>query len=198
VLPSPTILRIGAVGFAAMFVEVCVSNWSGVYLHTEIGASAGFATSSYTVFVLMMALCRLRGNAMVKRFGVVPTIVTASVVGTAGAATAAIARAPWTVMVAIVAIGVGISVVLPLAVAAGGRADPIPSRGIAGVSTLTYTAAFTAPSVFGAIAGGTSLSAAFGILALLVAAVGFGARYLNPTVVEAGVRLDETHSGNRA
>ncbi|MGI5351080.1 MFS transporter [Streptomyces sp. CA-250714] len=178
-LPSRGVLAIGLLGFCAVFAEGASMDWSGIYLADVTGAEPGLAAAAYTAFACTMALARLSGDAVVRRFGPVATVRAGGVLAAAGAALVVAARTPPAAVVGFALIGVGIAVVVPLCFAAAGRtAAGAPGQAIAGVATLAYASGLAAPAAVGWIAESTSLSVSFGVVtALLLGLVG-GARVL--------------------
>ncbi len=60
--PHGALLRIGLVGFAAIFVEFAASDWSAVFLHWDLHASQAEAAVATGVFAGAMAAARLGGD----------------------------------------------------------------------------------------------------------------------------------------
>jgi MFS family permease len=173
--PTRPVLLIGLVGFGAVFAEGAGADWCAVYLRDVVGTSAATAAAAYTGFACAMAAARLAGDRIVARFGVVATVRTGGAVAATGALLVVVARTPLVAIPGFALIGLGIAVVVPLAFAAGGRAVPHAGQGIAAVATIAYGAGLAAPGAIGAIAGLTSLPAAFVVVAALCAAFGLGA-----------------------
>jgi MFS family permease len=186
-LPPRSAWAIGLVGFCAVFAEGASGDWSGVYLRSTAGASAGLAAASYTAFACMMALSRLFGDAAVRRLGPVRAVRIGGVVAALGGTLVVVARAPLPAIIGFALIGIGIAVVVPLCFAAAGRTGDNPSRSIAGVATVTYTSGLVAPATIGWVAQGTSLPVAFGVVTVLTLGLVFGAPVLAP-VAASGSR----------
>ncbi|MEU4968023.1 MFS transporter [Streptomyces smyrnaeus] len=178
-LPSRGVLAIGLLGFCAVFAEGASMDWSGIYLADVTDAGPGLAASAYTAFACTMALARLSGDAVVRRFGPVATVRVGGVLATAGAALVVAARTPAAAVAGFALVGVGIAVVVPLCFAAAGRtATAAPGQAIAGVATLAYASGLAAPAVVGWIAESTSLSVSFGVVTVLLLGLVAGARVL--------------------
>jgi hypothetical protein len=77
-------------------------------------------------------------------------------------------------------IGLGISVVVPLAFAAAASIGPNPSQAIAGVATIAYGSGLAAPGAIGGIGELSSLPASFGVVTALCALMIFGAGAMRP------------------
>ncbi|MGY1434346.1 MFS transporter [Streptomyces reniochalinae] len=168
-LPSRGALAIGLLGFCAVFAEGASMDWSGIYLADVTGAEPGLAASAYTAFACTMALARLSGDAVVRRFGPVATVRAGGVLAALGAALVVAARTPAVAVTGFALIGVGIAVVVPLCFAAAGRTTATaPGQAIAGVATLAYASGLAAPAIVGWIAQTTTLSVSFGVVTALL------------------------------
>jgi MFS family permease len=190
-LPSRGVLAIGLVGLCAVVAEGSSMDWSGVYLRQDTGADPGAAAGAYTAFACTMAVARLGGDAVVRRFGPVRTVRAGGVLATAGGLGVVVAGSPWTAVTGFALIGVGIAVAVPLCFAAAGRLTASPGRSIAGVATLSYASGLAAPAAVGWIAQVSSLSVSFAVVTVLSAGLVLGAGVLRtrPAVRRAeGVR----------
>ncbi|WP_037308535.1 MFS transporter [Amycolatopsis orientalis] len=177
-LPPKSAVIIGAVAFCAVFAEGASLDWSAVYLRDVLGTSPGIAAASTTAFTCTMAVARLCGDALVRRFGSVKTVRAGGAFATAGGLLVVLAAHPVMAMAGFALIGLGVSVVVPLAFAAAGRSGPTPSQSIAGVATITYSSGLVAPSLIGGIADLTSLTVSFGLVTLLAIGLVAGAGVL--------------------
>ncbi|WP_406461922.1 MFS transporter [Streptomyces sp. NBC_01622] len=166
-LPPRSALLIGAVGFCAVFAEGASLDWSAVYLHDQLGTSAGLAAASTTGFMLTMAVARLVGDTVVNRFGSVRTVRAGGVLAVCGGLLIVVADSPALAMGGFALLGLGIAVVVPLCFAAAGHSGPNPSQAIAGVATITYTSGLIAPSLIGGVAQATSLVVSFCLVTVL-------------------------------
>ncbi|WP_328832673.1 MFS transporter [Streptomyces sp. NBC_00252] len=166
-LPPKSALLIGAVGFCAVFAEGASLDWSAVFLHDQLGTSAGLAAASTTGFMLTMAVARLVGDAVVNRFGSVRTVRAGGLLAVGGGLLIVLADNPALAMGGFALLGLGIAVVVPLCFAAAGRSGPNPSQAIAGVATITYTSGLIAPSLIGGVAQATGLVVSFCLVTVL-------------------------------
>ncbi|MFB7469613.1 MFS transporter [Kitasatospora sp. NPDC056184] len=170
-LPPRSSLVIGLVGFCAVFAEGASMDWSGVYLRDVTGASPTVAAAAYTAFSLTMAVSRLAGDAVIRGLGAVRAARLSGAIATAGGVLVVAADRPALAIPGFALIGVGVAVVVPLAFAAAGRIGSNPSQAIAGVATVTYTSGLIAPAIVGGLAQATSLTASFGVVTALAAAL---------------------------
>jgi MFS family permease len=176
--PRGTLLLIGLVGFAAIFVEFAANDWSAVFMHWDLHSSQAAAAIATGVFAGSMAAGRLCGDMVVRRIGPAVSVRACGVLGTAGCLLVAISPVAAVALIGFILIGLGVSVVVPLVFAAAGRSGPSPAIGVAGVATVSYGAGMAAPSVMGGVADISSLRIAFAVAALLAVGVGAGARLL--------------------
>ena len=176
--PRGTLLLIGLVGFAAIFVEFAANDWSAVFMHWDLRSSQAAAAIATGVFAGSMAAGRLCGDMLVRRIGPAVSVRACGVLGTAGCLLVAISPVAAVALIGFILIGLGVSVVVPLVFAAGGRLGASPAIGVAGVATVSYGAGMAAPSVMGGVADISSLRVAFAVAALLAVGVGAGAGLL--------------------
>jgi MFS family permease len=184
-LPVGIILVIALVGFCAVFGEVAGSDWSAVYMHTVMHSGAATAAATYGVFAGLMALGRLTGDRVVRRFGPATTVRVGALVGALGAVLVVLALATPLTIIGFALLGIGVATVVPLAFAAAGRigaqsGSAAAGNAIAGVATIAYGAGLAAPGVIGGIASLTSLTWSFVFVAALVAIIVFAGRALGP------------------
>jgi Major Facilitator Superfamily len=187
-LPRGAILIIGLVGFAAIFAEAASADWSAVYLVNVLGSSQATGAVAYACFAGAMTLGRLTGDGVVRRWGPVPTVRVAGVLGVVGGVLIVLAGVWGDSLGAKIAavsgfalVGVGIAVVVPLAFAAAGHSAESPAQrahAIAGVATVSYGAGLAAPGIVGGIANVTSLTVSFVVVTLLVLVMTLAARAL--------------------
>jgi MFS family permease len=177
--PSRAVLLIGVVGFCAIFAEGSSADWCAVYVRTVSGADAAVAASAYAAFAFAMAGGRLAGDAVVNRLGPVRTVRLAGSVATLGGALVVVATHAGVAIVAFGLVGLGVSVVVPLAFAAAGRAEARPGHAIAAVATIAYGAGLAAPGIVGGVAHLTSLRWSFALVTAAAAVIALGAGALH-------------------
>jgi len=199
--PRGTLLLIGLVGFAAIFVEFAANDWSAVFMHWDLHSSQATAAIATGAFAGSMAAGRLCGDALVRRIGPGVSVRACGVLGTAGCLLVAVSPDLAAALAGFIMIGLGVSVVVPLVFAAAGRSGPSPAIGVAGVATVSYGAGMAAPSVMGGVADVSSLRIAFAVAALLAIGVAAGARLLDLEHAERpgrGLEEDQLHRGDDA
>ncbi|WP_194923346.1 MFS transporter [Catenulispora pinisilvae] len=174
VIPRGVILLIGLVGFCGIYAEVASQDWSSVYMHRVLHGDEAEAAFTTGMFAFTMAAGRLSGDAVVGRLGAATTVRACGVLGALGGVLVILARSPLPAVAGFMLIGIGVSVVVPLAFAAAGHAGPNPTMGVAGVATIAYGAGMAAPGIIGGVADLTSLRVAFCAVAVLAGMVALG------------------------
>lgn len=190
VVPRGVILLIGLVGFCGIYGEVAAQDWSSVYMHRTLHGSEAQAAFTTGMFAFTMAAGRLSGDAVVGRLGAATTVRACGALGALGGILVVAAHAPVPAILGFMLIGIGVSVVVPLAFAAAGHAGPNPTMGVAGVATIAYGAGMAAPGMIGGIADLTSLRVAFCAVTVLAGMVALGGGLLGrnaPTAVHGVV-----------
>ncbi|GLZ76017.1 MFS transporter [Actinorhabdospora filicis] len=170
-LPGKAIIGVGLVGFCGSLIEGATHDWSTVFLSDVVGTNDGTAAVGFGVFAGTMALARITGDAVVRRFGGVRTVRVGGAVTAGGALLVAATRHPVPVIAGFVLIALGIAVTIPLAISAASRTSAVPSQGISSLVTIMYTSGLVSPSVMGAVADLTSLPWSFvmlGVIALVM------------------------------
>jgi hypothetical protein len=182
-LPSGVVLVIGLVAFCAVFAEAAGADWAAVYMREMLGSGHATAAATYGVFAASMAVTRLAGDRVVRRFGAAPTVRWGAAAGAAGGAliVARLGTAPTIAGFGL--LGLGIAVVVPLAFAAAGRVGSArgpagTGNAIAGVATIAYGSGLAAPGAIGGIADLTSLAWSFVLISALVLAIALAAGVL--------------------
>jgi fucose permease len=167
--PHRALLALAVVTFCAVTAEGSMFDWSGVFLHRVLSAPDATAASGAVFLSAAMAVGRLVGDFFTFRFGA-PTLARAcAALGAAGMLTVILAPSPPVVFAGLVALGFGLSIVVPLAFGAAGRATGMaPGAAIAAVATVGYFGFLAAPPTIGFVAERVGLRGAFGLLLVLL------------------------------
>lgn len=173
-LPPKSLQVLGVIAFCGALGEGAMADWSALFIHDELGGSEGVAAFGFAAFSTTMLIGRFAGDRVIERFGRVPVMRVAGVVSTAGMLAALL---PGTVTAAIAGfavMGLGLSVVIPIAYSAAGSTPGIPSgRAVAAVATIGYTGFLAGPPVLGWIAKLTSLQGALLLIAASLVVIAF-------------------------
>lgn len=182
--PRRNLWPLRALAFASLFCEGAAMDWSAVHLR-DIGAASAVAALAYGAFSVAMATGRLRGDRLVERLGPVRLARRGGAIAGGAMAVALLAGLPAVGLLAYVAIGAGLSVVIPLvfrAAAGGGDAGPA----LASVTTTGYLGLLSGPPIIGAVASVTSVPGALVLVIVAAGGICLGAPALRtPSLVPA-------------
>jgi MFS family permease len=168
-IPWRPIVLVGLAVMVMYIADSATSNWSADYLHDVLHASKSVAAFGLGGYLTCQLAGRLWADRVVERFGPVRTVAAGGVVGAAGAAIVAVAPSPLIGVLGFAVIGVGLCVVVPLSFSVAGALDPSNSGvAVARVNLFNYVGFVVGAALIGAVAHGTSLRWAFGVLAILV------------------------------
>lgn len=159
---------LGALAFACLVCEGAAADWSGVYVHHALGASAALGGVAFACFSATMTLGRLTGDVLTARAGAVALVRGGGLVAVVGLGVALAAGTSAAALAGFACLGAGIAVVIPSvfrAAAADGALGAGPAVAI--VSTAGYAGFLAGPPIIGAIANATSLRLALGVLPAL-------------------------------
>ena len=163
-LPHGRLIALAMIALLAVFAEMSVTDWSALYLRSELGSSAVVASAGYSAYAFMMFLGRALGDAFVRRHGSVVVIVAGAAIVVAGAGLAVAVATPAAAILGFCMIGLGVANMVPAVFSASARAAPTPSMGVAMSASMAYAAGLISPPLFGAVASISSLRAAFGMV----------------------------------
>lgn len=161
-LPSRALIPLGLVAFAGATTEGTAADWSGIYLTNVVGTSEDIAALGFAIFSAMMTAGRLLGDWVTERFSPPHIVRLGGMISAAGLLIIVLIPQTIPVLLGFGAIGLGASVIVPLAFsAAGNMPDISESAAIAGVATIGYAGFLAGPPILGVIAEATSLRVSF-------------------------------------
>lgn len=172
----PVLWLLAAVALLSAIAEGASSDWSALLLVSVHGSGQGAAALAFSGFSLAMALTRLGGARVQRRFGATPVMVAGAILGGAGLATAAVIPVIGLAFTGFLLAGVGLAASFPMALGLAGAAgkredDGGGEREISFVTTVAYTGFVGGPPLIGGIAQLTSLSISFVVVAALAALI---------------------------
>ena len=170
-LPERKLLALSLIAFLAVFAEGSVTDWSALFMSSEVGARSGAAAAAFSVYALMMVVGRLLGDGVVRAIGRTRVILYGAILMFAGVALATGPLSEPTALAGFALIGLGVANMVPAAFSASAAAASSPSLGIAMSATMAYTSFLIGPPIFGAIATVSSLRLAFAMLLLAAAGI---------------------------
>jgi MFS family permease len=165
-MPGLAVLLCGGIVLIAFFVEAVVESWSALHVERTLEGGAAEGAFGPAILGLTMAAGRFSGQIAAGRFGDMAIITTGSVMACLGAGLAAAAQSPWVAYLGFGLMGLGMSVVGPMALALVGRIVP-PSRrtaAVARVNVMGFGAFMLAPVVMGQISDAYGLRTAFAVV----------------------------------
>lgn len=185
--PALVVMLLGVVAFCCLVGEGAADNWSGVYLHDDLGTSQGFAALGFAAFSITMAVGRLFGDRLAQRFGPARLVRACGLLAAAGLAAGLLTRHPVGGLAGFAALGAGLSCIVPQVFSAAGNADPARAgRNLARVAGLGYFGLLTGPVLIGGAAGLVGLPWALGIPVLLAVGVVASAAVLSQAPAAGG------------
>jgi len=171
---TPALLLMAVLSACSLLCEGSAEGWSAVYLHDNLGTSAGLAALGYAGFSVAMALGRLSGDRLNARAGAAVLMRGCGVLAAAGLCLSLLSRQPAAVILGFTLFGAGLSCTFPLLVSAAGGAEPDrPASGIARVAGAGYAGLLAGPPLIGGLAAVVGLRWALVLplaLALTIAA----------------------------
>ena len=178
-VPHGIVLFIGGMCFIVFLAEGAALDWSAVFLAQERGIDTAYAGLGYAAFALTMTVGRLTGDAIVRRLGATRVIVFGGLTAAGGLFLATFAPDWEMALVGYALLGAGCSNIVPVLYTAVGKQTVMPeSIAVPAITTLGYAGILAGPAVIGFIAHGSSLSFAFGLMAVLLVAVAIGGEVL--------------------
>lgn len=180
-LPSRVLVAVGVVALCSSVGEGAMADWSAVFLIEVAGTTEAEAALGYGVYSVVMMAARLGAGRVINRLGAVRAARIAGLTAGAGLLVALLGGTLATGLAGFALVGLGYSVVVPLAFSRAAN-DPLipPGRAIAGVATLGYGGMVLGPVAIGAVAQATSLPTAFGLIAVLALGISALAASLRP------------------
>jgi fucose permease len=165
------LLLVGLVTICATTLEGAAADWLALFLTDEREAAESLAAAGYAVFAVAMAAGRFSGTAVSERLGRHGAVRVGGLVSFAGVlltvlgpglAAAYLGAALW---------ALGVCLVFPAAVSAGGETPGRPADAIAAVTTIGYGGFLLGPPLIGVLADQVGLGRALLVLLLLAGGI---------------------------
>lgn len=163
----------GGMVLIAFLTENAAEAWSALHIEQTLGGSPEEGAMGPAALALTMGLARLAGQGIVTRVDPVRLLTGGALVAACGALVAAGATSPAMAYAGFIVMGIGASVIAPLAFSLVGRmAEPeARARAVARATLLGYFGYFVGPPTLGFIAGAFGLRFAFVFAAVMLMAV---------------------------
>ncbi|MCP2073583.1 UNVERIFIED_ORG: MFS family permease [Pseudomonas lini] len=178
-IPHGVVLFIGILCFIVFLAEGAVLDWSAVFLTAERGVETAYAGLGYAAFALTMTVGRLTGDSVVRRLGAKRVIIYGGAIAAAGFLLATLAPMWQAALLGYALVGAGCSNIVPVLYTAVGKQTLMPEAiAVPAITTIGYAGILAGPALIGFVAHGSSLSFAFGLIALSLVAVAFSGKVL--------------------
>lgn len=178
-IPHGVVLFIGILCFIVFLAEGAVLDWSAVFLTTERGVETAYAGLGYAAFALTMTVGRLTGDSVVRRLGARRVIIYGGATAAAGFLLATLAPMWQAALLGYGLVGAGCSNNVPVLYTAVGKQTLMPEAiAVPAITTIGYAGILAGPALIGFVAHGSSLSIAFGLIALSLVAVAASGKVL--------------------
>jgi MFS family permease len=172
---------LGLLALCGQLGEGSAGDWSAVYLHVNLGTSAGLAAAGLAAFSVSMAAGRVVGDRLAARFGSVALVRGSGLVAGLGLAGGLLIGSPAAAVAGFALLGAGLAGIFPQIVSSAARLDPEHAgRNIGRIAAVAYSGLLSGPVVIGAAASGVGLRDALLIPAALALVVAAAAGVLNP------------------
>ncbi len=179
--PWVIIWILGLLALCGQVGEGSAGDWSAVYLHVDLGTSAGLAAAGLAVFSVTMAAGRVAGDRLAARFGPVRLVRVSGLVAGLGLAAGLLVGTPAAAVAGFALLGLGLAGIFPQIVSSAVRLDPSRAgRNIGRIAAVAYSGLLGGPVVIGAAASGVGLRDALFIPAALAVLVAAAASVLGP------------------
>jgi MFS family permease len=176
---SVVIAIFGLLALCGQLGEGAAGDWSAVYIHVNLGSSAGVAAVGLAAFSVTMAAGRVVGDRLAHRFGPVALVRCSGLVAGLGLAGGLLIAAPAAAIAGFALLGAGLAGIFPQIVSATARLDPERAgRNIGRIASVAYLGLLGGPVAIGAVASGVGLRDALLIPAALSLLVGILASVL--------------------
>jgi MFS family permease len=159
---------LGVLALCGQVGEGAAGDWSAVYLHVNLGTSAGTAAAGLAAFSVMMAAGRVAGDRLAARFGSVRLVRASGLVAGLGLAGGLLIPSPAAAIAGFALLGAGQAGIFPQIVSSAVRLDPSRAgRNIGRIAAVAYSGLLGGPVAIGAAASGIGLRNALLIPAAL-------------------------------
>lgn len=167
-MPNRHILGVCLMTLGVTLAECSIYDWATVYMHEGQPASPFWVSAAYASFTLTMAFGRLVGDRFRERFSGSSIVRVCSLM--TGVGLAGFILAPSTLIsgLSLAVMGLGVSLVYPIGIAAAGEKEGNSAHNVAATSMLMTAAFLAAPPGIGFVAEHAGLMTAFLMMVPLV------------------------------
>ena len=162
--PTLTIMVLVAVTLSAMIMEGAGIDWSAIYMTDVFEVSPFLAGFAVALGAFTQAVTRFFADPFVERYS--PTVVARVLLGVLGLGVLLVfyATSDWMALIGFGLMGIGTSVIFPLAMsAAAQRTDRPAATNVASLAQISFVAFLLGPPLLGFIAEHWGIRWSFGI-----------------------------------
>lgn len=169
-LPNAAMVSIGVIAFCSMLGEGAMADWSTNYMENIAKASEGLAPLGLSAFALAMTIGRVFGDGARIKFGDRALMIACGLIALTGLSIFILFTHPFIVIAGFFIVGIGLSVIVPIAYSiAGNTKDLPPGVGLAMVTTVGYSGFLFGPPIIGFLADIATLRYALLLVGILFA-----------------------------
>ncbi|WP_017588637.1 MFS transporter [Nocardiopsis ganjiahuensis] len=160
------LLMLGVLLMAAGGIEDSAASWGAVYMTTELGAPLFLAAMPFVACQAMMTVGRLLGDRVTDRFGAATVGHACGLLAAGGLAFALLLPHPATTIIGFGVMGLGVSTLFPLTLAAAGNVPGVRTGdGVTLVGWLGRAGFLAFPPLVGFLADSLTLGSALWAIA---------------------------------
>jgi MFS family permease len=170
-LPGWSALPLCLAVLLAFLCEHAVSDWSGVYLRSQVLSSPAEAALGYAFFAGAMLTGRFFGDYIVGAVGRPAVLRFGGALAAAGLLLVALVPVQLVCLIGFIMAGFGLSNIVPALFSAAGGLGSSPAAGIAMAATAGYAGFMTGPPIIGGVATTFGLQVSMMVMAAGAAAI---------------------------
>ncbi len=165
--PDGLIIQLGIIGFFSMATEGAMFEWSGVYFSEVVKAPEKLIILGFGSFMVMMALGRFIGDAVIAKIGRQRTLQISGILMFFGMLVSVIFPNLYVCTLAFMLVGLGVACNVPTVYSVTGKHKTIPAGvALAMVSSISFLGFLMAPPLIGYIAELFNLRYSFALFSL--------------------------------
>lgn len=177
------LLMLGVLLMMAGGIEDSAASWGAVYMTSELGAPLFLAAMPFVACQAMMTIGRLLGDRVTDRFGAALVGHAGGLLAAGGLTFALLLPHPVTTIIGFGVMGLGVSTLFPLTLAAAGNVPGVRTGdGVTVVGWLGRAGFLAFPPIVGFLADSVTLGGALWV----IAAAGVAAFLLSPALRPRG------------
>jgi predicted MFS family arabinose efflux permease len=163
------VLLIGGLIFICYLTEGAIADWTAIHIKAEHGVGPFIAVFAYMIFNACMTIGRFSGDAIIRRFGSLETLMSGGVLAAIGLSVGLLSSNLVIALIGFGIVGIGLSVLVPILISmAGNLPGGDRNVAIARASTCGSIGLMTGPAAIGFIAESHSLLVAMMIPVFLL------------------------------